>query len=114
MSVVPAQAVGLGNGETYFCQPYRLRTSGPVPPYFAYYVTFQSLKRVVTSTITLYNPVNANAQMYCVTGAVDATGTVYGGIGQFGFYVQDDNQTSIAYGDTMAINWTADARLGIV
>ena len=114
MSVVPAQAVGLGNGETYFCQPYRLRTSGPVPPYFAYYVTFQSLKRVVTSTITLYNPVNANAQMYCVTGAVDATGTVYGGIGQFGFYVQDDNQTSIFYGDTMAINWTADARLGIV
>ena len=114
MSVVPAQAVGLGNGETYFCQPYRLRSSGPVPPYFAYYVTFQSLKRVVTSTITLYNPVNANAQMYCVTGAVDATGTVYGGIGQFGFYVQDDNQTSIAYGDTMAINWTADARLGIV
>lgn len=109
INVVPATAVGLNNGETYSQAAY---TSA-----FLFYIMFKSIKRSNNPFLILYNPVNNNNQVYDVTTSSDYTSSApTDKSGQWGFYILAvaTPPAPHAWGDLITVNWTADARLGIV
>ena len=102
--IVPATAVGLGNGENYLYDG-NATIQG--------YIYFKNIIRN-NPTITFLNPVNNNNQAYNINTSMDvaSTTTYTNATGQNGF--------GIVWGagaypwQAVAVNWTADARLGIV
>lgn len=124
LGTVPAQNVGTGHGEYVWPLP-GLNRAAQIK-YTLAGIFYKTEKRISAHTVIFYNPLAANAQCRNMSVNDDAvgTGTIftnvaatvnYNTINQRGFAITVDNTDALAnFGDTYAVNWTADARLGIV
>lgn len=106
----PAQAVGVNTGETIFVIGPATSgvgfTSGSIP--------FKTEMRA-TPNITLYNPINANAEAVLEIGIpADLSSTATFNVSKNQFGVNGQQTTTSTSMLAAGIHWTADARLGIV
>ncbi len=114
--VVPAQNVGLGNGESYggatVFPGTQTTVKGP-SPYFAVPMRAPAGSYPI---ITTYNPADVNAFIYDITQGSSFTATTVVNPSNNGFTTNGTSASASAanQGSTLAINWTADARLGLV
>lgn len=110
LNIVPAQNVGLGNGEVYFSS---ISPGRSLPNYILWWMAFNTRKHDKNSVITFYNPVVANAQIRNLSASDDFTGSLPLGIAESGFYVSWETYPGdFMAGDLCAVQWTADDRLG--
>jgi hypothetical protein len=107
-ATVPAQAVGSETGETFIAQVTPTGSLGVGPE-----ITLQ-IPMVNVPAITLFNAVNANAQVHDYTVPNDWTGTTTNNITAKSFRVVGQAQAPAQPGNTVAVHWVADARLGVV
>lgn len=108
-AIVPAYAVGAGNGE----ESAQMIINSPCAVEMM--IRYTSPKRTVPTVLT-YNPINNNAQATTPTtggGYTDCinTGIRYGSQRRMTIYTE--SQAQLATHEVIC-NWTADARLGIV
>lgn len=109
--VTPAAAVGLNKGESLYGQFTVAGTANTLGMVVRYATPLRA-----TPTITTYNPVNAGTGLYSVTAAATWTATTLPptNINQYGFFVLGQTPGGSGIGSITAINWTSDARLGII
>lgn len=103
---VPASAAGALNA-TYFVQTVAA-TNAQLGPICNFPVELRAIP-----TVTLYNPVNANSQIYSVGGGFDWAASSANDIGQNGF-ITIGTPPAGTPGSACAVHWTADSRLGVV
>jgi hypothetical protein len=120
--VVPVQNAGLNTGE--MLAPWVTSARGGGQTYVAFTVQFK-VKMFKSPTATTYNPGAANAQIRNVSinpnadfvgttvTIIDPDGPVNILPNQNGFAIGYTGAGAAADGDVMAIQWTADARLGM-
>ena len=110
LGVVPAQNVGLGKGEFASICPAIEVTQ----PFYPFILVFLQTNMRVAPTVTTYSPLYADSNFYnLVTSApLPSTSTSY--VSQNSFTLGRTAAGSGTTGDLTVINWTADARLGIV
>jgi hypothetical protein len=105
-STVPAQAIGLGTGEiSWTAQAVGINSNGNVE--------FAAAMRAVP-TITLFNPVNANAFAFNNPVNLDCNPTAAANISTKRFRISSTSPAGAAAGSTSSVHATADARLGVV
>lgn len=110
LSVVPAQNVGTGNGEYATAYPSFVNV---LTPYVISTIPYKVSKYATPTTVTLYNPSAANAEIRNIVNSSDSTGAAAAYSGQNGFGLSfTGGLTGTQPGDTVIVNWTADARLG--
>lgn len=103
----PAQNTGLGSGETYFIQNTAASTASTILP-----VNFV-VPMINAPSVTLYNPAAANAEIRNVSASLDYSSCAPQQITANNFYVLGTSSGGgSALGNIIAVNWTADARLG--
>ncbi len=112
VNTIPASNVVSGKSESYGFQFVAANTSnwGPV-------VRFAEPMRVSpdpTTGITLYNPGDAGAQIWNIDRSASWTFTIFQFVTQYGFVTSGIGNGGGLVGDLVGINWTADARLGII
>jgi hypothetical protein len=76
------------------------------------FIPFKVTKFDATPSIVTFTPVGAGFQMYNVTIALAMTNTLFDRVGDNGFTVHYNGSAGTNFGNIMAINWTADDRLG--
>lgn len=106
--LTPAQAVGLGNGEQNSVQGTPAPSIGIIGPI----VRFPTGMRT-SPNIILYNPTAADAQIRNVAGTSWSNSTITN-TNANGFVTIGDPPALSAARDLTSVNWTADARLGIL
>lgn len=102
----PVQGVGTFEGAACIFIAGKAGTA----PQFSSQVSFAVRKRT-DATITLFNPVNTNAQARDETAGGDCSSTVAGGTGDGAFYVQCAGNAATAVGNLIGAHWTASAEL---
>ncbi len=108
-NVVPAQAVGIQTGDYTFPSTKAGATAASISPF----VSFDPYMRA-TPILTIYNPLNADAQILDQTTTVSCTGSSVVNLTPLGFYFDYTGDGGAQIGYTMCAHYTADARLGIV
>lgn len=103
--VVPATAAGLTSGA---------QLGQIVGVDLDVYFPFPVQMRAIPASITTYNPVNNNAQFYNFNTLADCTNTVPENISKGGFGITANSSNSNPSAYRAYVNWTADARLGVV
>lgn len=103
--VAPAQNAGTGNGEFSFIAGKAGATAA------SGHVSFKATKRSKPKTITLYNPVATNAQVRDMTASVDCSASTTTSASESGFRITATGNASTAVGNTLAVNWVADAEI---
>ena len=105
-AVAPAQAAGFSGA---------LRQSAFIAGANGYHtptICFLVLKTsTATLSVTLYNPVNANAQAYNNSQAADCSSTVAVNAFENGFQINWNNPSSTQVNDALFIHWLASAEL---
>jgi hypothetical protein len=104
-ATTPAQAAGL-TGAFAFTQVVGASTAAFAPAQ----LQFKARKRT-TPTVTLYNPINANAQVRNQSAAVDWSASTGATLYETGFLVQGTTGAGSAAGNLSYVHWTADAEL---
>ncbi len=110
---VPAANVGLNQGEYYF-----VTTVGPTFTNYGPFVQFAIPMYVAPPNVLLYNPSAAGDQIRVITGGAANTNftlttlTNAASRSSSGFAIQGTVPASSTLGALIAVNWTADARLG--
>ncbi len=108
-SQVPQQALGMGTGELYGVQTTHSSVAASAGPIIA----FQATMRTVPS-VTLYNPISANAQIRNISSSNDWSAS--GGVvaSPNGCLTQGTTSSPSNMGDILSVHWSAEARLGLV
>lgn len=102
---IPAQAVGIGNGEYTFTIPTTAAALIRFPM-----ITFPiPLRQFPPTGATLYNPVNVNAQAYDNVAAADCSNTNADSTTANGLRISANGALTSALGNSISINWTADS-----
>lgn len=104
-STAPATNVGVNTGE---CRGVAGK-AGALAEFLS--VRFPAKMRITPTTITLFNPAAANAQVRDVTGAVDTSASTITGSTATDFYVACTGNAATAVGNLIAIHYTAEAKL---
>ena len=79
------------------------------------FVRFPSPMRVApTARVTLYNPNAANAQIRNISVPGDYSGSNANSVTEYGFLTSGASNVGSALVDVIAVNWSADARLGFI
>lgn len=108
---VPAQNSGAGVDSAIGYQivgPLTANSAGPIIQFPV------ELRAIPTSGITLYNPFAANAEIWSATSGASWTNTTATTIGTKGFNTVGTTPAASSVGSFTYINWTADARLGVL
>jgi hypothetical protein len=105
--IVPASNAGLNSGAYNFPS-----TIAGVVFTISGFIPFKVTKFDATPSIVTFTPVGAGFQMYNVTIALAMTNTLFDRVGDNGFTVHYNGSAGTNFGNIMAINWTADDRLG--
>lgn len=105
--LIPAQSVGQNMGEIYAPQTSVAATPQSLGPL----VTFGT-SMVSAPTVTLFNPINANAQIYNVATGTDWSLSAASEITTNGFITAGTTPGGSSVGNAAIINYTADSRLG--
>lgn len=106
-ATIPAQGVGIGTGESVGVAAVTgvsVNSIGAVHTY--------SVPLINIPTITLYNPVNMNSQVYDYASALDWSNSNVFNNQVKGFLVRGTSDVNSSPGNGSAIHWVADARLG--
>lgn len=106
--VAPASSVALNNGETLMGQ---FKGSG-VPNSLGMIVQWDK-PMISTPAAIIFTPVTTGNQIYNITQATAWTACSVTATDRSGFYVIGTTVTGSAVGDVNALNWTADARIGV-
>lgn len=101
----PAQNAGAGTGEWRFPATRAAAAQNRLGS-----VRFGAAMRTAP-TITLFNPVAANAQARNLTGGADCSATAAQNVSEQGFEIVATGDGAAAIGDDLGVHWTADARL---
>lgn len=110
-AITPAQNAGTGNGEYATAYPSFINV---LTPYVISFIPYKTTKRVAATVVT-YNPSAANAQIRNIVNASDSTGATAAYNSQQGFALAfTGGLVGTQPGDTVIVNWTADARLGLI
>jgi hypothetical protein len=98
----------VNSGEAFGVQTIAGATSniGPIVQY--------STQMRVSPSVTLYNPVNNNANIFNATGSSDWSGSTFSKFSANGFVTIGTGHAGSAVGDLSAVHYTADARLGLI
>ncbi len=75
-------------------------------------INFKASK-IITPVVVLYNPINANNEIYNTSNPGDCSGSAATTVGENGFIPQCINNGGSAAGNALGYSWTADARLGV-
>jgi hypothetical protein len=105
--VIPAQAVGVGRGEYYNVQ--NVGAANAAGSFTG--INFQVPMRGVPA-IALFDPVNADANIYNFATSSVWTGCVAANVSPNGFWISGTTPGGSAIGNLIAIQWTANAVLG--
>lgn len=106
LDTAPAQNVGLNTGEFKF-QCTVIAAVG----FAGVGVPFQQRLRAAPTTLTLYNPSAANAQIRNVTDSADCTGSTITANGEQGFWLSATGTAGGVAGEHYAVHWSAEAFL---
>lgn len=104
-ATTPAQNVGTGTGEFHAtatiaaANPNRLGT-----------VQFMTPMIAAPSTVTLYNPAAANAQVRDLTAAADCSASATSNLSDRGFVITCTGNAGTTLGGDLGVHWVADAR----
>lgn len=104
--VVPATAAGAGNSNSYTISA---TTTGADNAPSTYY----PVQMIGVPTITIYNPVNNNNQIYDTTLGADCNTTHIAQNDARVFTAACARNGGSSNGDVLNFHWTADARLGV-
>lgn len=102
----PIQAAGANTGELHFPSNVAGATAFAGIP-----VQFQVRMYKAPTTLTLYNPAAATAQIRNVTLGTDCTVSTITASDASGAWINATAPTSTAAGNNMAVHWTADGEL---
>jgi hypothetical protein len=110
-SVVPVVSAGLNSGESYAAQT----VGASLPSSTGIIVRFPTPMRISPS-ITLYNPVSANNQIYNIFRSADWSSSLVTTTTktQNGFCASGVTNAGSSVGDLIGVHWSADCRLGII
>lgn len=100
----PASGLALGNGEYRFAITDTGQTLGPC-------VSFEKDMNTVPAIVT-YTPVAGGSAMYNITNSAVFSGTSVAAITAKGFTVSGGPAGGANVGNTAAVSWSADSRLG--
>jgi hypothetical protein len=103
---VPATALGLGTGEYY-----GVRSDNAGGKEYSVPIVFKN-KKIAIPTLTIYNPVNANNQIYNVQSAVDFSGSAAFSLSTVGCILYGTPDVG-GVASLCAAHFTADSRLGL-
>lgn len=106
-NIVPVVAAGANSGESFGVQ-----YTAPGLPSAGPFIRFPTQMRG-TPNIVLYNPINANSEI-TTPGIGDWSGSTPANISANGFFPVGIPNAGSLVGELAIINWTADARLGVV
>lgn len=105
--VSPAQNVGANTGETRFVQTNSASQPSAFPINFL-------VPMITTPDIATYNPVATNAEIHNYSVSGDYSATAVNTVNANNFTLIGTSNGGSAVGNIIGVNWTADARLGIV
>ena len=103
---IPVSNATLGHGESYFIQRVGAATAGNIIPVVFYPPMFN------VPVVTLYNPAAAGAEIRDTTANVDYSVSSAINVSQNACTITGISNVGSTVLSTIAINWTADARLG--
>lgn len=106
LGTTPAQNIGTGTGEQRFTAVTAGATTQRPPS-----VRFATPMRAAPTTVTLFNPSAANAQVRDITAAADCSASATTNISENGFDITATGAAGTAAGNSLAVHWVADARL---
>lgn len=106
-ATAPAQAVGANTGDTQGDATGQVGNPMNGPLYI-----FLKTQMNTVPAITLFNPVNANAQLYDYNIGADFSATVAANISTKGFNVTGTSNGATGLFDRIGIHWIANSRLG--
>jgi hypothetical protein len=109
--VTPNAAVGQGKGESFGVQ-YTVSPNPSAGP-FVRFATPMRKSPDPTTGVILYNPINNNTQI-TTPGVGDWSGSTPANVNAYGFFPTGVPNGGGGLGNLCIVNWTADARLGIV
>lgn len=78
---------------------------------YSAYIGYKSQKRDIPSTVTFYNPTNANAQARDYTAGGDCSSTALYVSGTSGFTLQAAGNAATTVGNLIAVQWSSTAEL---
>ncbi len=106
-----ANHAGLNLGEAYGIATTGSGVSGSRGPLVTFPVPLRS-----TPIIALYNPgsTGSNSEIFNITTSAACTASSNSSGSTRSFYTSATNAAGGGVGDLLAVNWTADARLGVV
>jgi hypothetical protein len=104
-ATAPAQVQGAANSQIWICN------SAGATANYSPSILFQQPKRVAPTTWTLYNPVNANAQVTNLDHASDGTASTQTNVSDRGFQISVTGNAAWVVGDRVLVGWSADAEL---
>jgi hypothetical protein len=105
IETAPVQNAGVGTGESMFPQPVAASTGT-----MALFTSFKVAKRSST-TVTIFNPAAANAQIRNETTNADWTGSAAENLNQSGFAITGTTPAGTGVGQKNGFHWTASAEL---
>jgi hypothetical protein len=106
IDTAPAQNAGVNTGELRWTVPNAGATAIRSP-----FFTWPMRMRATPTTLTIYNPAAANAQVRDVTAAADCTASATAGSIDTGFYLTATGAAGTALGDHVAVHGSADAEI---
>ena len=101
----PAQNVGAGTGEFDFMAG----KAGAAAEFGT--VRYRVPKRAAATTLTLYNPAAANAQVRDETAAADCSAAATASSTDQGFRITATGNAGTAVGNILGVHWTAEAEV---